>query len=237
MRLMILSLLALSTALSMTLSSQASASLKSLHEERSPFRLPKLPYATNALEPAIDAQTMEIHHQRHHQAYIDNVNKALGKEKVPLGKLLSEVSKRGDTVRNNAGGHWNHSFFWTVLSPKADDHKISKEFQAELEKTFGSFDNFKSDFEAKGLAQFGSGWVWLIRTADGALQIISTPNQDNPLMDIALQKGTPILGLDVWEHAYYLKYQNKRGEYAKNFWSIVNWKQVEAYDREAKKKK
>ncbi|AGH94563.1 superoxide dismutase [Pseudobdellovibrio exovorus] len=220
------------------LSLQACASLQNLNTLKSPYKLPKLPYAENALEPIIDAETMKIHHTRHHQAYVDNLNKALEKnEKANLQQLLANVSTRSAAIRNNAGGHWNHSFFWTILTPNKEDQKIPKDLEAEIVQTFGSFDAFKAEFEKNGLSQFGSGWAWLIRNAEGKLEVTATPNQDNPLMDVASKRGTPILGIDVWEHAYYLKYQNKRAEYLKNFWEIINWKQVAKYDQEAKKKK
>lgn len=212
----------------------AQASLKDLSSQTAPFKLPALPYKENALSKVIDAQTMKIHHGKHHQAYVDNINKEIGNEKGDLKAIFANASTRSDAVRNNAGGHWNHSFFWTVMTPKSADNKIPAELEKELVDTFGSVDQFKEAFEKAGTAQFGSGWVWLIRNTSGKLEITSTPNQDNPLMDVAKVKGTPIFGADVWEHAYYLKYQNKRADYLKNFWKVVNWKQVQEYNLETK---
>lgn len=197
-----------------------------------PYTLPALPYAYEALEPVIDTQTMQIHHQKHHQTYVDNLNKALQESNRPLPAsleaLLGEISNWPETVRNNAGGHWNHSFFWQSLLPPAQYAPPSSAFKARIEKQFGSWEAFQQQFETAGVKRFGSGWVWLLEKADGRLAIISTPNQDNPLMDLSPEKGTPLLGNDLWEHAYYLKYQNRRGEYLKQFWKIVNWAQVEA---------
>lgn len=191
------------------------------------FTLPPLPYAFDALEPHIDAQTMQIHHDKHHQAYVDNLNKAI--DGTPnAGKSLEELVKAAGTispaVRNNGGGHWNHSFFWEILAPNAGGEPDGKLADA-IKGTFGSFDAFKEKLNAAGASRFGSGWAWLI-VKDGKVEVTSTPNQDNPLMDVAEVKGTPILGVDVWEHAYYLKYQNRRPEYLKAFWSAVNWKKV-----------
>lgn len=191
------------------------------------FTLPQLPYAFDALEPHIDAQTMQIHHGKHHQAYVDNLNKAI--DGTPhAGKSLEEIVKVAGTispaVRNNGGGHWNHSFFWEILAPNAGGNPDGMLADA-IAGTFGSFDEFKDKFAAAGATRFGSGWAWLI-VKDGKLEVSSTPNQDNPLMDVAEVKGTPILGVDVWEHAYYLKYQNRRPEYLKAFWNVVNWKKV-----------
>ncbi|TDW99980.1 superoxide dismutase [Dinghuibacter silviterrae] len=191
------------------------------------FTLPPLPYAFDALEPHIDALTMQIHHGKHHQAYVDNLNKAIAGTPNE-GKSLEELVKVAGTispaVRNNGGGHWNHSFFWEILAPNAGGNPEGKLADA-IAGTFGSFDEFKEKFAAAGATRFGSGWAWLI-VKDGKLEITSTPNQDNPLMDVAEVKGTPILGVDVWEHAYYLKYQNRRPEYLKAFWNAVNWKKV-----------
>lgn len=191
------------------------------------FTLPNLPYAFDALEPHIDAQTMQIHHDKHHQAYVDNLNKAI--DGTPnAGKSLDELVKVAGTispaVRNNGGGHWNHSFFWEILAPGAGGEPDGKLGDA-IKGTFGSFNEFKDKFAAAGATRFGSGWAWLI-VKDGKLEVSSTPNQDNPLMDVAEVKGTPILGVDVWEHAYYLKYQNRRPDYLKAFWNVVNWKKV-----------
>jgi Fe-Mn family superoxide dismutase len=191
------------------------------------FTLPSLPYAHDALEPHIDKQTMEIHHGKHHQAYIDNLNKAIAgteNENKSLEELVASAGKISPAVRNNGGGHWNHSFFWKVLGPNAGGEPTGKLADA-IKSTFGSFEEFKEKFANAGATRFGSGWAWLI-VKDGKLEITSTPNQDNPLMDVAEVKGTPVLGIDVWEHAYYLKYQNRRPEYLKAFWNVVNWDAV-----------
>jgi len=193
------------------------------------FTLPALPYAPDALEPHIDKQTMEIHHDKHHQAYVDNLNKAIdGTEHAD--KSLEELVKNAGTispaVRNNGGGHWNHSFFWEILS--ADGGAPSGKLADAINETFGSLDGLKEKMNTAGATRFGSGWAWLI-VKDGKLEVTSTPNQDNPLMDVAEVKGTPILGVDVWEHAYYLKYQNKRPDYLKAFWNVVNWAKVEEH--------
>ncbi len=191
------------------------------------FTLPNLPYAFEALEPHIDALTMQIHHDKHHQAYVDNLNKAIAGTPNE-GKSLEELVKAAGTispaVRNNGGGHWNHSFFWEILAPNAGGTPDGKLGEA-INSTFGSFDAFKEKLATSGVGRFGSGWAWLI-VKDGKLEISSTPNQDNPLMDVAEVKGTPILGVDVWEHAYYLKYQNKRADYLKAIWNVINWKKV-----------
>ncbi|WP_126972474.1 superoxide dismutase [Gynurincola endophyticus] len=191
------------------------------------FTLPPLPYATNALEPNIDEKTMEIHHGKHHQAYVDNLNKAIAgteNENKSLEELVKNAGAISPAVRNNGGGHWNHTFFWESLAPKAGGTPSGKLADA-INSTFGSFDAFKEKFNAAGATRFGSGWAWLI-VKDGKLEVSSTPNQDNPLMDVAEVKGTPILGCDVWEHAYYLKYQNRRPEYLSAFWNAVNWNKV-----------
>ena len=191
------------------------------------FTLPPLPYAHEALEPHIDTTTMQIHHGKHHQAYVDNLNKALAGTPNE-GKSLEELVKHAGTispvVRNNGGGHWNHSFFWESLAPHAGGTPAGALGDA-INATFGSFDEFKTKFAAAGAGRFGSGWAWLI-VKDGKLEISSTPNQDNPLMDVAETKGHPILGVDVWEHAYYLKYQNKRPDYLAAVWNVVNWSKV-----------
>ncbi|CAL1520791.1 superoxide dismutase [Chitinophaga sp. MM2321] len=191
------------------------------------FTLPSLPYATDALEPNFDKLTMEIHHGKHHQAYVDNLNKAIAgteNENKSLEELVASAGKISPAVRNNGGGHWNHSFFWTSLAPNAGGQPTGKLAEA-INSTFGSFDAFKEKFNAAGATRFGSGWAWLLKK-DGKLEITSTPNQDNPLMDVAEVKGTPILGVDVWEHAYYLKYQNRRPEYLNAFWNVVDWNAV-----------
>ena len=191
------------------------------------FTLPALPYDYDALEPHIDKLTMQIHHDKHHQAYVDNLNKAIAgteNENKSLEDLIKNAGKISPAVRNNGGGHWNHSFFWEILSPNGGGKPEGK-LASAIDDAFGSFDAMKEKFNAAGAGRFGSGWAWLIAN-DGKLSITSTPNQDNPLMDVAENKGTPILGADVWEHAYYLKYQNKRGDYLKAFWEAVNWKKA-----------
>ena len=191
------------------------------------FTLPQLPYAHDALEPHIDAQTMQIHHGKHHQAYVDNLNKAIAggeHENKSLEELVRNAGSISPAVRNNGGGHWNHTFFWESLAPNTGGQPTGKLAEA-INEVFGSFDAFKEKFNAAGATRFGSGWAWLIRK-DGKLEVSSTPNQDNPLMDVAEVKGTPLLGCDVWEHAYYLKYQNRRPEYLAAFWNAVNWSKV-----------
>ena len=192
------------------------------------FTLPSLPYAHDALEPHIDKQTMEIHHGKHHQAYVDNLNKAIAgtpNENKSLEELVAAAGSISPAVRNNGGGHWNHSFFWETLAPNAGGAPSGKLAEA-INSHFESFESFKEKLNAAGAGRFGSGWAWLT-IKDGKLEISSTPNQDNPLMDVAEVKGTPLLGVDVWEHAYYLKYQNRRPEYLAAFWNAVNWKKVE----------
>jgi Fe-Mn family superoxide dismutase len=192
------------------------------------FTLPALPYAPDALEPHIDSQTMQIHHGKHHQAYVDNLNKAIAgteHENKSLEELVAGAGKISPAVRNNGGGHWNHSFFWQILSPNAGGKPSGKLAEA-IDQAFGSFEAFQEKLSAAGTTRFGSGWAWLI-VKDGKLEVSSTPNQDNPLMDVAEVKGTPVLGIDVWEHAYYLKYQNKRPDYLKAIWNLINWKKVE----------
>jgi Fe-Mn family superoxide dismutase len=188
--------------------------------------LPALPYATNALEPHIDAQTMEIHHDRHHKAYVDNLNKAIAgtdAENLSIEDLMKNISKYPAGVRNNGGGHFNHSLFWTVLGPHATAPQ--GKLASAINEAFGSLDGLKEKINAAGATRFGSGWAWLI-VKNGKLEACSTPNQDNPLMDVAEVKGTPIFGIDVWEHAYYLKYQNKRPDYLNAIWNVVNWDEV-----------
>ena len=192
-----------------------------------PFALPALPYTTDALEPNIDKMTMEIHHGKHHKAYIDNLNKAVvgtPMEKMSLDEILKNVSKAPAVIRNNAGGHWNHTFFWQIMAAPMGAMPTGKLAEA-INATFGSFDKMKEEFTKAAMTRFGSGWAWLM-VSDGKLAIASTPNQDNPLMDIAEKKGTPLLALDVWEHAYYLKYQNKRADYVTAFWNVINWAKV-----------
>ena len=188
------------------------------------FTLPALPYPPEALEPHIDTATMQIHHGKHHQAYVDNLNKAIAgtdNENKSLEELVAAAGKISPAVRNNGGGHWNHTFFWEILTPKGTA-KPSGKLAASIDAEFGGFDQFKEKLAQAGMTRFGSGWAWLIEQ-DGKLVISSTPNQDNPLMDVAEVKGTPILGVDVWEHAYYLKYQNRRADYLAAFWNVVNW--------------
>ena len=200
------------------------------------FELPQLPYAYDALEPHFDTQTMTIHHQRHHQAYVDNLNKAIAgteAENKGLEEILKEVSKYSPAARNNGGGHYNHSLFWKILSGSPKTAPTGK-LADEINKTFGSLDELKAQVKQAGLAQFGSGWAWLVVKADGSLAVVATPNQDNPLMDVNPdKKGSPILGVDVWEHAYYLKYQNKRADYLDAFWSVLDWSAVEKNYEEA----
>ncbi|WP_343530667.1 superoxide dismutase [Pedobacter sp.] len=192
------------------------------------FELPALAYATDALEPHIDKATMEIHHGKHHQAYVTNLNKALeGKPEANanLDDIIKNISKYPAAVRNNGGGHYNHSLFWTVLGPNKGGEPTG-DLAKVINDTFGSFADLKTKMQDAGATRFGSGWAWLSVGADGKLFVSSTPNQDNPLMDIAEQKGTPIFGIDVWEHAYYLKYQNKRPDYLAAIWNVVNWDAV-----------
>ena len=199
-----------------------------------PHELPPLPYDKTALEPHFDALTMEIHHDRHHKAYVDNLNKAIASNAALEGKsleaLIGDLASVPDAirgpVRNNGGGHWNHSFFWKILAPKAGGAPTGKLGDA-INGAFGSFADFQAKFEAAGIGRFGSGWAWLVANG-GKLEIVSTPNQDNPLMGKAVSgvEGKVILGVDVWEHAYYLKYQNKRADYLKAFWNVVNWAEV-----------
>ena len=190
-----------------------------------PFTLPPLPYAYDALEPSIDKMTMEIHHDKHHQGYVNNLNKAVegtGMAKMSIDEIIKSVdAKTPAAVRNNAGGHWNHTFFWTIMGPKAGGAPKGALAEA-INKKFGSFDNFKTEFEKAAGSRFGSGWAWLIKNGND-LEIISTPNQDNPMMALAEKKGTPVMGIDVWEHAYYLKYQNRRADYVKAFWDVLDW--------------
>lgn len=190
------------------------------------FTLPPLPYAFDALEPSIDAQTMQIHHGKHHQAYVDNLNKAIAgteHENKTIEQLLASAGTISPAVRNNGGGHWNHSFFWELLAPGGG--QPSGRLADAINQTFGSLDALKEKVNTAGATRFGSGWAWLL-VKDGKLEVSSTPNQDNPLMDVAEVKGTPILGIDVWEHAYYLKYQNRRPEYLTNIWNVINWNKV-----------
>lgn len=192
------------------------------------FKQTPLPYAYNALEPFVDAKTMEIHYTKHAAAYVNNLNKAIAGttlEKENLETILSHISKESNAIRNNAGGHYNHELFWTVLTPNHNT-KPSLELQNAINQSFGSLDNLKAELSKAGAEVFGSGWSWLIVTPEKKLAVTSSANQDNPLMDIAKIKGTPIFGIDVWEHAYYLKYQNKRADYLTALWSVVNWEEI-----------
>jgi Fe-Mn family superoxide dismutase len=198
-----------------------------------PFELPPLPYDKAALEPHFDALTMEIHHDKHHAAYVANLNKAIAGtplEAKSICDLVKDIASVPDAirgpVRNNGGGHWNHSFFWKILGPNAGGAPTGK-LADDIKAAFGSFDDFKAKFEAAGIGRFGSGWVWLVPN-NGKLEIVSTANQDSPVMGKAVAgcEGKPVIGCDVWEHAYYLKYQNKRADYLKAFWNVVNWTEV-----------
>lgn len=191
------------------------------------FELPKLDYAYTALEPHIDARTMEIHHTKHHQAYVNNLNAAIAGTELEgksLEDILKGISKASPAVRNNGGGHWNHSFFWKIMAPNAGGAPTG-DVASAIDAAFGSYDKLKEEFTKAATTRFGSGWAWLV-VHDGKLVVTSTPNQDNPLMDIADVKGSPILGLDVWEHAYYLNYQNRRPDYISAFYNVINWDEV-----------
>ncbi len=202
------------------------------------FKLPKLPYDYKALEPHIDAKTMEIHYSKHHNGYTNKLNAALegsGLEKKSIEDILKRVSKHSDAIRNNGGGYYNHSLFWSVMSPDGGGEPGGKLGKA-INDSFGSFEKFKEKFTAAAGTRFGSGWAWLIVRRNGKLAVTSTPNQDNPLMDVVKTKGAPILGLDVWEHAYYLNYQNRRPDYVNAFFNVINWKEVQKlYNRALKK--
>lgn len=192
------------------------------------FTLPQLPYAFNALEPHIDAKTMEIHHGKHHQAYVTNLNNAIAgtdAEKMSIEDICKNISKYAAPVRNNGGGHYNHSFFWNLMMPNGGGAPSGAIGEA-INAAFGSFDELKTKFNAAAVGRFGSGWAWVIKNNSGKLEICSTPNQDNPLMDIAEVKGVPVIGIDVWEHAYYLNYQNRRPDYCTAWWNVINWEQV-----------
>ncbi|MES2131891.1 MAG: superoxide dismutase [Bacteroidota bacterium] len=200
------------------------------------FELPKLNYAFNALEPHIDAKTMEIHHDKHHQAYVTNLNKAIegtDAEKLSIEEICKNISKYPAAIRNNGGGHYNHSLFWEIMAPNAGGMPTGDLAKA-IETDLGGFEKFKADFSNAGATRFGSGWAWLC-VKEGKLCVCSTPNQDNPLMDIADCKGTPILGMDVWEHAYYLNYQNRRPDYMAAFFNVINWTKVAELYAAAKK--
>lgn len=203
------------------------------------FKQTPLPYAYNALEGNIDAQTMEIHYSKHAAAYVANLNKAIAgtpQEKQTLFEIMSNVSKLSPAIRNNAGGHYNHELFWTVLTPEKNTQPSAKLAKA-INEAFGSMEAFKEKMSKAGADRFGSGWAWLAVDKNGKLFVSSTPNQDNPLMDVAEQRGTPIFGIDVWEHAYYLKYQNKRADYLAAIWNVTNWKEISRRYEEAVAKK
>jgi Fe-Mn family superoxide dismutase len=220
-------------AISTSLANNFGINIQKIKERKSnmsKFELPALSYPYDALEPYIDKATMEIHHTKHHQAYVNNLNKAIEGTELEgktLDEMFSMMSKLPAAVRNNGGGHWNHDLFWKIMKPGGSKQPEGKLADA-INSAFGSFDDFKKKFSEAAISRFGSGWAWLV-VADGKLVITSTPNQDNPLMDVADVKGTPILGLDVWEHAYYLKYQNRRPEYVENWWNVVNWDVVAEY--------
>jgi Fe-Mn family superoxide dismutase len=200
------------------------------------FSLPDLPYAFIALEPHVDARTMEIHHGKHHAAYVNNLNAALQgteHEGKSIEDLLANISKLPVAVRNNGGGHWNHSMFWEIMSPPGTGGEPTGDLASKITANFGSFDEFKKQFAQAATTRFGSGWSWLCVDGSDNLFITSTPNQDNPLMDVADKKGHPILGLDVWEHAYYLLYQNRRPDYIAAWWNVVNWEEVNKRYRSA----
>lgn len=193
------------------------------------FKLDPLPYAYSALEPILTTEAMEFHHAKHHQAYVDNLNKAVdGTEWAgkSLEELFAVASKLPAAVRNNGGGHWNHRFFWTLMAPPGTGGKPSDKLEAALTKAFGSVDNFKAEFEKAGVGQFGSGWAWLIQKPDGSLVVTGLPNQENPMMDTCPVQGKPLLTNDVWEHAYYLTYRNRRPEYLSKWWQVANWNTV-----------
>lgn len=194
------------------------------------FELAPLPFANNALEPNFDALTMEIHHDRHHNAYVTNLNAAVTGtplEGKTLLELFSSISSLAPAVRNNGGGHYNHDLFWNILSPEGGGVPVGTLGKA-IDTKFGSFDAFKEEFKKASITRFGSGWAWLLTQKDGSVSVSSTPNQDNPLMDVADVKGFPVIGLDVWEHAYYLKFQNKRPDYVEAFWNVVDWNKADA---------
>jgi Fe-Mn family superoxide dismutase len=204
-------------------------------ENHMPFTLPSLPYAENALEPSIDARTMNIHRTKHHQAYVDNLNKALEGQSayssMSIEEICANVASMPESirmaVRNNGGGHFNHAMFWAIMAPAGTGGAPSPALAKAIDAAFGSMDEFKAKFADAGMKRFGSGWAWLIRKPDGSLAVTSTPNQDNPLMaGVAEATGMPLLGCDVWEHAYYLNYQNRRADYLKSWWDIVNWNEV-----------
>lgn len=206
------------------------ASSDALLDSKAPYSLPSLGYGASSLAPAVDAKTMEIHHDKHHKSYVDNLNKAVGDSQdlrgLTLEQLLAASDKAGPAVRNNAGGHYNHSLFWTLLAPVGAGGTPSAALLEAINRDFGSLDRFKQAFSSAATSVFGSGWAWLVVDAEGVLKVTSTSNQDNPLMPFAPVKGVPLLALDVWEHAYYLNYQNRRAGYVDAWWSVVNWNEV-----------
>lgn len=221
---------ALLLVMAMQLQPTGKSIMAEVDRQKGLFLLPPLPYRFDALEPSIDTKTVDIHYSRHHKAYVDNLNKAIQGtpyQKCTMLELFQQASTLPAAVRNNAGGHWNHAFYWSVLRPMQNNAGPSPKFQKLLEDTFGSVDMFKQQFKQAGLSTFGSGWAWLIKDQNGKLVVKGMPNQDNPLMDLAEVKGTPLLTCDVWEHAYYLKYLNRRDEYMDAFWNIVDWERVE----------
>jgi Fe-Mn family superoxide dismutase len=213
--------------------SEKSPTFDAHFQDKFPYSLPKMPYDYNSIEPIIDKQTMEIHHTKHHQAYVNNLNKVLENQafkNAPLLELFKKVSTLDKAIRNNGGGHYNHTLYWQMLtSPSSPNNEISPKLKEIISKHFGSVESFTKEFNDKALKVFGSGWCWLILSNNKELKIVTTPNQDNPLMDVVDEKdrGMPLLGVDVWEHAYYLKYQNRRAEYLENIWKVINWKFVE----------
>ncbi len=215
----------------MQMEPKASSIVAQVNREVWPFTLPPLPFDYTTLEPVIDAKTVDIHYSRHHKAYVDALNKAIGGsrfQKLKLEELFAQASKLPAPIRNNAGGHWNHTFYWSIMRSPANNPGPSPRLVEALNKNFGSFDAFKAKFREAGLTDFGSGWSWLVLMPDGTLQVYASHNQDNPLMDNAEVRGKPLLACDVWEHAYYLKYLNRRDEYMDSFWNIVDWQRVEA---------
>ena len=215
------------TSLGLAFAMTATFSMTAMAE----FKQNPLPYSTDALEPSIDKTTMEIHYGKHHKTYVDNLNGQIKTypelDKLKIEDVQKQISKYNTAVRNNGGGHYNHTFFWDSLAPSAKSGQPSATLLKKINQDFGSLEAFKTKFNEAATGRFGSGWAWLILTPEGKLAITSTANQDNPLMDVAETKGTPLLALDVWEHAYYLKYQNKRADYTKAFWNVVNWKKVD----------
>ncbi|PZR36166.1 superoxide dismutase [Caulobacter segnis] len=231
MRRSLLALTILAFSISTPALAQTTASAPTGAQQQAAFTLAPLPYAYEALSPVIDVETMRIHHGRHHQAYVNALNTAVAATPALQGKsleaILAEVSRHPAVVRNNAGGHYNHTLFWTLMAAPGQGGAPSAKLLAQIDKDFGSLDAFKKAFETAGLQRFGSGWAWLI-WSEGKLRVVSTPNQDNPLMDDAPVKGAPILANDVWEHAYYLQYQNNRGAYLSGWWQVVNWNKANA---------